>query len=279
MRPTITDDGGSGPAGGNSSFWRDIVWIIVATLATAFVLKMFVLEAFRIPSASMANTLQVGDYLLVNKLAYGIRIPRLETASASLLPSFQIPMFRSIHRGDVVVFEYPGDRNELHPEESVNYIKRCVGLPGDTIAIRSGAVFVNGRRMILASESRHSAEPISAEDFGPVVVPFAGMRVDLSDSTLDTWRTMLMREGHAVAMNSDRVVVLDGIATREAVIGQDYYFVLGDNRANSRDSRHWGYVPQRNIIGEALVVYWSWESNGTGDRMHIRWDRVGKLVR
>jgi signal peptidase I len=253
MPPTITDNERP-QREGNPSFWRDIIWIVAATIATAFFLKMFVLEAFRIPST-------------------------FDQTFASLLPSLQSPMFRSVRRGDIVVFEYPGERNELRPEERVDYIKRCVGLPADTIMIRNGELTVNGRRMVLPSELGASAETLSSEDFGPVVVPFAGMRVELSDSTIDTWRTFLMREGHTVAVNGDRAVILDGTTAHQAVVAQNYYFVLGDNRTNSRDSRHWGYVPQQNIIGEALVVYWSWEPTGGGDRMHVRWDRVGTFVR
>jgi signal peptidase I len=264
---------------GWSSFLRDVFWILAATLGTAFFLKMFVLEAFRIPSASMANTLQVGDYLLVNKLSYGIRTPRFEPISAGVIPSFRLPFFRSIRRGDVVVFEYPGDRNEIHSNGSINYIKRCIGLPGDTIEIRNEVVWVNGLPINHPSASSPPSPYSFVEDFGPVVVPSKGMRVPLSDSTMDEWRTILVREGHSVAVNGDGVVMLDGDPADHAFITQNYYFVLGDNRTNSKDSRHWGFVPEQNIIGEALMVYWSWEPIRDGNRMHVRWDRIGAIIK
>jgi signal peptidase I len=262
-----------------SFFLRDVFWILVATLGTAFFLKMFVLEAFRIPSASMANTLQVGDYLLVNKLSYGIHTPRFEPISAGFFPSIHLPLFRSVRRGDVIVFEYPGDRNEVHHNGSSNYIKRCIGLPGDTITIRNEVVWVNGLRTNHPSEASPSSPFSFVEDFGPVVVPSRGMRVILSDSTVNDWRTILIREGHSVAVNGEGVVMLDGAPADHAIITQNYYFVLGDNRTNSQDSRHWGYVPEQNIIGEALMVYWSWESIRDGNRMHVRWDRIGTIIK
>jgi signal peptidase I len=111
---------------------------IFITLLVALVLKLFVVEAYRIPSTSMENTLQVGDFLLVNKLAYGLHTPRRIPFTSTSLSSFTLPLFRGVHRGDVVVFEFPGGRDEVKPSESVNYIKRCIGLPGDTVEIRFG---------------------------------------------------------------------------------------------------------------------------------------------
>ena len=116
---------------------------ILITVLAALLLKVFVLDAYRIPSTSMENTLQIGDFLLVNKLAYGLRTPRHLPLVARTIPSFTLPFFQNIHRGDVIVFEFPGGMNEMRSPENVNYIKRCIGLPGDTLEIHSGLVYVN----------------------------------------------------------------------------------------------------------------------------------------
>jgi len=280
----------------NRTRWRDIVLVVVYTLATAFVLKTFVVEAFRIPSASMENTLQVGDFLLVNKLAYGLRTPRFETSSAVLLPSIRIPLFRSVRRGDVIVFEFPRRPNDLDLNERVNYIKRCIGMPGDTVLIRNGMVFVNGARVLSPVHSRSDWRPSHSIDdgghrifppgsgfteteYGPIIVPFKGMEVAVDGTTLSRWRDLIMREGHSVAANDEGRVMIDGEFVERYRVEQDHYFVLGDNRSNSHDSRHWGFVPEENIVGEALFVYWSWRQSEPDGPMHIRWERVGTLIR
>lgn len=273
--------------------WRDVVLVVVYTLATAFLLKTFVVEAFRIPSASMENTLQVGDFLLVNKLAYGLRTPRFESPSAVIIPSVRIPLFRSVRRGDVIVFEFPHPPNEFDAGGRVNYIKRCVGVPGDTVAIRNGIVFVNGERILSPTHGReewrsssHSSRQIfpphrgfTETEYGPIVVPFKGMEVTLDGSTIDQWRDLIAREGHSVAANEEGRVLIDGEFAGQYRVEQDHYFVLGDNRSNSHDSRHWGFVPEENIVGEALFVYWSWRQSEADGPMQIRWDRVGTLIR
>jgi signal peptidase I len=281
--------------------WREIVRIIVVTLVAAFVLKTFVVEAFRIPSASMENTLLVGDFLLVNKLSYGIRLPAWGHSSAALLPSVHVPLFRSVHRGDVVVFEFPGEMDEVKPERTENYIKRCIGLPGDTVEIRRGVVYVNGDVCEFPMHARRP-DPMDAfcpasngrffppgssytdVDYGPVIVPSRGMSVALTAENAEAWSTFIAREGHALLVSGDGTVMIDGVKKDRYTVEGDYFFVLGDNRENSHDSRHWGFVPEKNIVGEALVVYWSWDvepgANDLRDRWNaIRWGRLGTLVR
>jgi len=113
-------------------------------IIAALLLKTFVVEAYRIPTGSMENTLLVGDFLLVNKFIYGAKSPNIFHCSGpfriSSLPAIEYP-----HRGDVIVFEWPGDRDEVKPPEPVNYIKRCIGLPGDTIQVIDRVVYVNGK--------------------------------------------------------------------------------------------------------------------------------------
>ena len=273
---------------------------ILITVAVALTLKMFVVEAYRIPSASMENTLLVGDFLLVNKLAYGLRTPHYIPLTNVRVASLALPLFTMVERGDIVVFEYPNGIEYLESEGQVNYIKRCVGLPGDTVLIRESKVFVNGRELTQPPHGRNSDSGLLSEnvgirllpggkgftedDYGPVVVPKEGDRIPLDAEKLEEWRSLIQLEGHRVYVGADGSVQLDGKEATEYVIGDNYYFVLGDNRHNSLDSRFWGFVPDKNLIGEALMVYWSWDLDiafaSVQDKIgSIRWKRIGSLVR
>jgi signal peptidase I len=274
---------------------------LLFTILVAFFLKLFVVEAFRIPSGSMENTLLVGDFLLVNKLAYGIRTPRYAPFTNLAIPSFTLPLFRSVRRGDVVVFEFPGKHAGELPAGPEYYIKRCIGLPGDTINIRSGYVIVNGREVLLPSHAKSSViagtlqpgfvdagnpthTPIDGNNFGPTIVPKKGDVIPLTPSSLASWKKFIEREHHTVELSSNGSVAIDGVESSQYVVAQDYFFMLGDNRGNSLDSRFWGFVPDDHILGEALVLYWSWDPEQPGDEAHnqpasIRWNRIGTLIR
>jgi signal peptidase I len=273
---------------------------ILITLLAAILLKFFVIEAFRIPSTSMENTLDVGDFLVVNKLAFGFRTPRHLPLTSFSLPSLTIPFFTRVHRGDVVVFEFPGDRDEVKPDESVNYIKRCVGLPGDRVEIRFGLVRVNEIEMNFPPLGRHTSHPIglpwkqSAElfpegsnfsdvNYGPLDVPKRGDTLRLDPSSFYRWHVFIEREGHTVELK-DSTILIDGIASSIYRIQRNYYFMLGDNRDNSMDSRYWGFVPEDHLVGEALFVYWSWDPDISVTSLSekfstIRWKRIGTMIR
>ena len=248
----------------------------------------------------MENTLQVGDFLLVNKLAFSLhtlyRIPFLSTS----LSSFAFPLFNSVHRGDVVVFEFPGNRDEVKPSESVNYIKRCIGLPGDTVEMRFGKVFINGIETSFPLHGIPTAYPsdksfrrntewfpagssFSDFNYGPVVVPKRGDILKIDPATFVPWKIFIEREGHSVQMSGDAILI-DGAVNSQYRVLQNYYFVLGDNRDNSLDSRYWGFVPGDHLIGEALIIYWSWDpevpvSSISEKYATIRWNRIGTLIR
>jgi signal peptidase I len=280
-----------------SSFLKTLLF----TILVAFLLKLFVVEAFRIPSGSMENTLLVGDFLLVNKLSYGLKSPRYAPFTNLPVPSFTLPLFGSVHRGDVVVFEFPGKHIGELPSGPEYYIKRCIGLPGDTISIRSGYVTVNGREVLLPSHAKSSImtgmvqhdgaedgrslhETIDGNNYGPTIVPKKGTMIRLTPSNITFWKTFVEREQHHVEVSSTGSIVIDQVETSDYVVGQDYYFMLGDNRGNSLDSRFWGFVPDDHIVGEALLLYWSWDSERPGEEPQshsasIRWNRIGTLVR
>ncbi len=204
-------------------------------LLIVLVLRSFIAEPFRIPSESMLPTLQVGDFIVVNKFSYGVRLPVLHT---------EILETGEPERGDVVVFRYP--RNP-----GVNYIKRIVGLPGDRIAYYNRRLFVNG-------------EPVSIERVGPYMPPGS----DASESPLVEFRETL-GGGHSMVLDPSGHS-LEG----EFVVPQDSYFVMGDNRDHSNDSRRWGAVPEANLVGEAEMIWmhWDWSEGGIG------WSRIGNMI-
>lgn len=264
------------------------------TLLCALLLKVFVVEAFRIPSSSMERTLQVGDLVLVNKLAYGLRTPGVMPFTSRRITPWSIVRTRDVRRGDVVVFEFTLRSSDGLPADILYYVKRCVGLPGDTVEIRSGRLYINGRELLApetavgpsfsTARRREARFPDGAgftdRDYGPVRVPRAGDTITLDPSLAGHWLPMLYQADHQVEINDGRVFI-DGAECTTMVVEDDQYFVLGDHRDNSWDSRMWGFVPRRDVVGEAFMVYWSMEEpevrgDGAGT---IRWDRIGTLVR
>jgi signal peptidase I len=207
------------------------------------IIKTFLVEAFQIPSGSMERTLLAGDFLFVNKAVYGAQIP----GTKARLPGFELP-----RRGDVIVFAYP-----KNPE--LNYVKRVIGLPGDTVEMRGGEVRVNG-------------DPL-AERYV--------QRVDPGHDVYDpefNWQRDYLLGGASVARNYH--------PTRDTwgplVVPAGRYFVLGDNRDNSADSRYWGFVGAAAIKGRPLVVYFSYDREAH-DALpwltDIRWHRLGSIIR
>jgi signal peptidase I len=273
--------------------------MILITVFAAIFLKTFVLDAYRIPSASMENTLHKGDFLIVNKLAFGLRTPRHIPFLSHDIPPLTLPLFSRVRRGDVMVFEFPGGRDELTTVGHVNYIKRCIGLSGDTVEIRAGLVFVNKSLIPLSPNGIPTGHPSRSADqyvpeiypegssfsdvnYGPIIVPKREDILTLDPKSISWWCILIEREGHTVWTTTDRILI-DGVETSTYRIQQNYYFVLGDNRDNSKDSRYWGFVPEDHLIGEALFVYWSWDpeipvSNISEKLSTIRWNRIGTLI-
>ena len=225
----------------------------IAILA-AFLLRAFVVQAFRIPTGSMKDTLLVGDFLLVNKFVYGVRTPDRILGTDIEIPHIHFPAFRTPRRGDIVIFKYPHDT-------SIDYIKRCVGTPGDTIEVRSNIVYVNG-------------EPEGDEQF-------LEEKFDRKDQA--TFRFYDIRTPHNLEYTIRKRLKKP---TRKhnygpVVVPPDHLFMMGDNRDNSSDSRFWGFVPMDNIVGRAFVIYFSfdkykWHPWNIFDA--VRWNRIFKLI-
>ena len=213
-------------------------------LVLFLIIRTFLIEAFQIPSGSMERTLLAGDFLFVNKAVYGAQIP----GTSARLPGFESP-----RRGDVIVFAYP-----KNPE--LNYVKRVIGVPGDTVEMRGGEVRVNGEALKEAYVQR--VDPTH----------------DIYDPEFN-WQREYLVGGAAAARSSYR-------PTRDTwgplVVPPGKYFVLGDNRDNSADSRYWGFVDQQAVKGRPLVVYFSYDREAR-DALpwltDIRWHRLGSIIR
>ena len=207
------------------------------------VIRTFLVEAFKIPTGSMEHTLLVGDFLLVNKAVYGAEVP----FTGKHLPAFEKPK-----RGDIIVFEWPED-------PSKNFVKRLIGLPGDTLEMRDGVVFLNGRSL--------------PEEY----VVHSNPEADQSAAEFGWQREFLVRRAaasvgyHPSRNNWGPLIVRDRS-----------YFVLGDNRDNSYDSRYWGFVPDSLVKGRPLVVYYSYSRDSIRRFpwvTNIRWRRLGDRIR
>lgn len=199
------------------SLWREYAESIVIAILLALVIRTYVVQAFKIPSGSMEDTLLIGDHLLVNKFIYGTKIPFTDT---------QIIKLRDPQRGDVVVFEYPEDPRK-------DFIKRIVGVPGDVVEGKDKQLFVNGKPYNIPQAIHKESEIIPKEQnprdsFGPIVVP------------------------------------------------ENSYFVMGDNRDRSYDSRFWKFVRRDQLKGLAFVKYWS--IDGPWYKFDIRWKNIGRLI-
>ena len=274
--------------------YLDVALVGGVTLVCALLLKVFVIEAFQIPSSSMENTLLIGDLVLVNKISYGLRTPGAIPFTSRRITPWPIVSYGEVRRGDVIVFEFTLRGPDGIPADLLYYVKRCVGLPGDTVELRRGRVFVNNLELLTpetvilprfrVAAHREALFPLgvgfSDIDYGPIRVPKAGDVITLDPSQAPFWLPILQRAGHFVELRPNGSVLVDGMQRSEITLETDHFFVLGDHRDNSADSRMWGFVRRDEIVGEALMVYWSMREQEaeTGDRS-VRWGRIGTLIR
>lgn len=340
--------------------WTDA--IIFAVVAATLIRWLF-LEAFTIPTPSMEKSLLVGDFLFVSKVSYGARTPKTPlqvplthqkiwgTEIPSYLdwiqlPQYRLPGFSKVKNNDVVVFNYPPEF-EYPVDLKTNYIKRCIGIGGDTIQVKNMQVFINGKSVENPPEMQHrffieTREFISGKSlrkynitefqpaqngyiiwtteknsevlktlngvknviklarsadegdprvfphnskfmwnedhFGPLYIPAAGATIAIDSATLALYEsTILNYEGLKDASVREGKLFIDGKEVNEYTFRQNYYFMMGDNRHNSLDSRFWGFVPEDHVVGKAVLIWMSLDPDG-GFIDKIRWRRLFNLI-
>ncbi|RYC68484.1 signal peptidase I [Spirosoma sordidisoli] len=377
------------PASSPKSALREWADSILFAVVAATLIRFLTFEAYAIPTPSMEQSLFVGDYLFVSKLHYGARTPKTPLqiplthqkiwgtdlpafSTAIQLPSFRLPGFSHVKRGDVVVFNYPAPRADEagYPSDlKTNFIKRCVALPGDVVAIRAGQVLVNNsplavpvkaqqsyfmkttevlderffrkygivndfnsaegpfinwqpleavdeatKRPVLVGYRVHASEtiinqfktfswissvepmleqpgraqpgiygssvfPWNLDNFGPLTVPKKGMTVPINEQTIAVYGPVIERyEGQTNVRLTPATVTIDGRAMTSYTFRQDYYFMMGDHRHNSEDSRFWGFVPDDHVIGKAVLVWLSIDPVPADVWHKIRWNHLFSLV-
>lgn len=350
--------------------------VIVATLV-----HTYFIQPYTIPTSSLEKSLLVGDFLFVSKMNYGARVPMTTVALPMVhdtipflkrksyltwpeLPYLRLPALQSINRTDIVVFNWPADtvykfrddtgrRVDKPIDKKSNYVKRCVGIPGDSLSIKDGLVYINGKELILPERAKpqfsykvalDGKTPIDFEylfkdmditdgagfiddqkkdtlfiaaltaagaerlknvpgitgvkriiskdvengifphinkwnrdNFGPIYIPQKGKTVALTMETLPFYKTIITDyEGNKLNVNGSEILINDKVVTTYT-FKQDYYWMMGDNRHNSEDSRYWGYVPENHIVGKPIFIWLSIDSNAKGlDK--IRWERLFTTV-
>lgn len=353
--------------------WADA--IIFATIAASLI-RSFLIEPYVIPTGSMERSLLVGDFLFVSKLNYGPRVPMTPIAfpfahhtmplsggkaysELIKIPYNRLPGFQEIKRNDVVVFNYPMDADAPYNrpvDKRENYIKRCVGMPGDVLEMKEAKLFVNGEaayegedfqpsyivfteqpygldvnRLIekrieldqfrsdpsqgvyILLMTREEAVEVSQwsnvkevreqiyspvdnseavqafpfygdgtvwnyDNFGPMTVPHKGWTVTLDQHTLPLYfRAIMVYEGNTIEQRQDGFYI-NGEKADSYTFQMDYYWMMGDNRHNSLDSRGWGFVPEDHIVGKALFTFMSWDEQGSF-LSKVRWDRIFRGIR
>jgi len=254
---------------------RDILFILGCTLGAGLFLRTFLVGAFFVPSRSMEATLLPGDFVLVNRLAYGVSLPRCLPLIPSAASGIRLASFSTPRRGDIIAFLGPEGASGTCDRPTL--VKRCVALPGDTLRFGSRRMRLNGLSVDLPEEANSPASLC-------IVLPHAGERIRLTAATAPIFRPLIEEEGHTLSLEEDGAVRLDGVPAGEYRTSQDAYFVLGDNPSSSIDSRSFGVVPADRVIGKAFLVYWSRgggrEIDGRGNPFAgVRWTRIGVLLR
>ena len=244
--------------------WEQVGTLVIA-VAIALTIRAFVIEPFRIPSGSMLPTLLVGDHLFVNKFIYGAKIP---------FTDIRLPALREPERGDVVVFSVARQGSQIIPADKRpelrrdDFVKRVVGLPGDRVEVRAGGhVYINGERIAIEETD---AVFIDRGEYGE-------RQLDIGIEQLGDCTHLMLDDPH-----------VRGVPQQGFTVPAGRYFMLGDNRDYSRDSRAWGTVRLEEMKGPAFILYWSWEVNGNflsflnpvnWWQAEKRWERVGSRVR
>ena len=352
------------------SEFRSWIDAILFAVIAATILRTFLIEAYTIPTSSMEKSMLVGDFLFVSKVAYGPRVPMTPIAfplvhhtmpifgGKSYSESVKLPYHRmkglgKIERNDCVVFNWPAENLRRPIDKKENYVKRCVGIPGDLIELKNSNLFVNGspqeefngmkkqwhynittkgaglnpnillekyditeggygrnRNEYNLTLTNFNRDALSAfpnitkiekrvekagiyadyifphnkdykwnvDNFGPITIPAKGSSIKLSNKNLAIYKDIIERyENNKLDIIEGKIYINDKMSNTYTFT-MNYYWMMGDNRHNSADSRFWGFVPENHIVGKALFVWMSWDKNGKGIKK-IRWNRLFRSVK
>jgi signal peptidase I len=347
--------------GQRKSLLREWVDAIIFAVIAATIIRTFFIEAYTIPTGSMEKSLLIGDFLFVSKISYGARIPMTPlsfpfahhtmplTGGKSYLEWIKIgyhrlPGFGHIKHGDCVVFNWPAENEGRPIDKKENYIKRCIGTPGDTLSIHNCAVSINGKEIPVPENSQSSymvrtdgsgfseqaiqrlslydgirktvdtfffhlskknVEEMSKfvnvkqiepniypqdwhedgiyppdqnykwnrDNYGPIWIPKKGVTINLNSSNISVYRKVISEYERNSLEERNGKIYINGQESSQYTFKMDYYWMMGDNRHNSADSRYWGFVPEDHIVGKAVFIWMSWDSNATGFNK-IRWGRL-----
>jgi signal peptidase I len=261
------------PPGPPKSIVREYFESAVVTVIMAIFGMTFVIQAVKVPTGSMQNTIEIGDHFLVNKFAFG-------GGGGWSLPF--LPQ-RGIRRGDIIVFKYPGnqfdendpfDKNPTNIPLKTNYVKRVIGLPGETVEFRAAKVYINGQPLpesvatVTPSRERQPGAPLN-------VISAAPLKPGETHYAYYETRTMEAAKRGETPDPGYRFSY-----GQPYKIPDNCYFVMGDSRDNSQDSRFWGVVPRDHIFGRAMFIYWSYDETGDeGHFLNTRWGRTGTMIK
>ncbi len=278
---------------------------IVGAVAVVMIINGLLIASFVVPTGSMENTVMTGDFLFVNKFVYGPSTPQIVPFLNIPLPFYKFPSISDPEVGDVIVFIYPGDRDQIEPDAFQYYLKRCLGTAGDTIHIINKRTYINGKEYKLPENGRFISDRedptdrfqtfpkgrnFTRDNYGPLRIPKKGDVINISRENFQEWEVFIRREGHEIALKAEGVYI-DNKPVSSYKIKRDYCFGIGDNRDNSTDSRFWGFIPYDNVVGTPIMVYWSWESkdpldlNPNNERSlsekisNIRWGRILNFIK
>ncbi len=271
-------------------------------LIVYFFVTTFFVQNFNIPTGSMEVTLMPGDFIFANKFIYGSQTPYNIPFTDIKLPRYRFPAYREPSQSDVVVFKFP------HPEliksqEGLEYIKRCVAVGGQTLEVRDKQLYVDGINFnvkyfipgIHISPYQSSDGQVfprnmgTPDNFGPIRIPKQGDSIALVKKNMEFLTYLALRDGKKIEQKSDAYYV-DGVKSDHYLVGQDYFFMMGDNRENSLDSRFWGPVPRSFIEGEGMFIYFcntdaAKQNNlilkvlSMANLFAVKWDRIGTIIR
>jgi signal peptidase I len=352
--------------GQRKSVLREWIDAIIFAVIAATIIRTFFIEAYTIPTGSMEKSLLIGDFLFVSKVSYGARIPMTPLSfpfahhtmpvigGKSYLEWLKIgyhrlPGFGHIKHGDCVVFNWPAENEGRPIDKKENYIKRCIGTPGDSLSILDRMVSINGKQIPVPENSQTSYlvrtdgsgfseqaiqrlslydgerrtidtfyfhltkknagelqrfvnvkdiypdsvppnfyEPgiypgdsrykWNRDNFGPIWIPKKGATLKLDSLNISVYRKVISEYERNTLEERNGKIYINGTPTSEYTFKMDYYFMMGDNRHNSADSRYWGFVPEDHIVGKAVFIWMSWDSNASGFNK-IRWSRLFHTIK